>query len=231
MDALEDMNLDRGDDSGVIDMFNPMSQETRGTGIQLQAQNQFMGKNTAHKQQFWTPNQGKEEKKEQLPPDDQLDELDDLEDMNLNQVEQPQTYEAVPPRNNTYQPEPVEDEIEEINEFMHVQEVEQPKQRAQYVQPPQEVRIEQPVEELYNAPEPIIDSRIEEDQPVKKIIKKKKKKKVKKAEEEEINLKEVEETEAKLREIQRQQEELEMEQQRLEKLALEQEMEDQRIRE
>lgn len=78
-----------------------------------------MGKNTAQKQQFWTPNQGKEEKKYEQPPDDQLDELDDLEDMNLNNVEPPQqNFEAMPPRNNTFQPEPVEDEIEEINDFV-----------------------------------------------------------------------------------------------------------------
>lgn len=56
IDALENMDLDRKvDDSQMYDQFNPMAGNTQQTGLQLQAQNKNMTKQTTQKQQFWSP--------------------------------------------------------------------------------------------------------------------------------------------------------------------------------
>lgn len=52
------MNLDRGDESLNYDPFyNPMNGGTYNaeSGIELKAQNAYMDKDTAQRQQFWSP--------------------------------------------------------------------------------------------------------------------------------------------------------------------------------
>lgn len=57
--TLEQMNLDRGDEQPNFDPFyNPITGfgANNQTDLELQAQNQYMGKETTHKQEIWQPN-------------------------------------------------------------------------------------------------------------------------------------------------------------------------------
>ena len=58
------MNLDRGDNGTNFDPFyNPLNNNSNnyGPGIELQAQDKYMGKETAHRQSFWSPEAQKKE--------------------------------------------------------------------------------------------------------------------------------------------------------------------------
>lgn len=102
------MNLDRGDESQNYDPFyNPMNGGSTAvdTGIELKAQNQYMGKDTAQKQQFWSP-EGQEVPKTNEPQKDELDDLEALEDFSLQESQpknigvrsfQPQNYPGAKP--------------------------------------------------------------------------------------------------------------------------------------
>ena len=56
--TLEQMKLDRGDEQTNYDPFyNPGGVGAQQTGIQLEAQNAFMNKDTAQKLKFQSPDQ------------------------------------------------------------------------------------------------------------------------------------------------------------------------------
>ena len=92
LQTLEQMNLDRGDDTHNFDPFyNPLSQGSNNNmnnGMELQASNQFMGKQTAERQTFWSPENEKAQKQQERKIIEQVqndvDDLDDLEEIQDN---------------------------------------------------------------------------------------------------------------------------------------------------
>ena len=53
--GLEAMNLDRGGDEDAAKDMSAFYNMQRGVGIELEEQNKYMNKNTAAKQQLWSP--------------------------------------------------------------------------------------------------------------------------------------------------------------------------------
>ena len=120
--SLDQMNLDRPDDSQNYDPFyNPINggTYTAESGIELKAQNQYMDKETAQRQSFWSPeNQEAAKSKEQEVQRDELDDLEEIEDM--GSMDQPQQRNFQPQNYPEQKPEIVQDQETKQPQFRGV---------------------------------------------------------------------------------------------------------------